>query len=318
MRILYVTNMYPYMLPHLPYAGIFVKEQIEAVQKQSSDITIDVYIINGAKSRLCYLYSIWGIYQRIKKFKPDVIHIHYGLSGLFLLFFPSFKHKTVITLHGGDIMPQQKKWVQIWLTKKILKKVAKVIILNQQMEQTLLREGINGEIVKCGVDTDFFECSGVEASKHFKTIIFPADPKRNVKNFPLFEKTLEIVKRSYSCPINIITFQNMDRQQIRKAMCSADCMILTSFSEGSPQVIKEALSCNLPIVSVDVGDVGEILQNVAGSHIVCEYNPEKLAEAALNVLSKPKNQNGRNRLMALELDNHLLANKLLKLYRAVQ
>ncbi len=42
-------------------------------------------------------------------------------------------------------------------------------------------------------------------------------------------------------------------------MKASDVLLLTSYWEGSPNVIKESMACNLPIISVDVGDVKEVI-----------------------------------------------------------
>src|SRR5207248_2675126 len=75
-------------------------------------------------------------------------------------------------------------------------------------------------------------------------------------------------------------------------MNAADVLLLTSISEGSPTVVKEAMACNLPVVTVPVGDVRERLAGVAHCHVV-EPGPEPLADALENVLSSGARSNGR-------------------------
>ena len=83
MKVLYVTNMYPY--ESYPYYGIHVKEQIDSI-KNNDDVTAIMLFINGRASRLNYLLSIIKANYLIYKHKVDLIHIHFGLSGFFLLF----------------------------------------------------------------------------------------------------------------------------------------------------------------------------------------------------------------------------------------
>ena len=41
-----------------------------------------------------------------------------------------------------------------------------------------------------------------------------------------------------------------------------DILVLTSYFEGSPNIVKEAISCGLPVISVDVGDVKEQIDGI--------------------------------------------------------
>lgn len=84
MKILLVTNMYPSV--NAPTYGIFVKEQEIAVCKEYPDVEYTIAFIDGSKSKKEYINSIFRIHRLIKENSFDVIHIHYGFSGLFLLF----------------------------------------------------------------------------------------------------------------------------------------------------------------------------------------------------------------------------------------
>jgi teichuronic acid biosynthesis glycosyltransferase TuaC len=57
---------------------------------------------------------------------------------------------------------------------------------------------------------------------------------------------------------------------------AADLLLLTSLTEGSPQVIKEAMACNCPIVATDVGDIREIIGYTDGCYITT-FKPSDVA-----------------------------------------
>ncbi len=318
MKILYISNMYPGMTPALPYAGVFVKEQIEAINRNCKQCKSKVFVIDGVSSKLNYLWSIFQIHRIIKRYQPDIIHIHYGLSALFLLFFPRYRKQCVVTLHGGDIMPQQKNWMQIFLTKKIIKHVAFVITLNREMEEIVSGLMPRYATIKCGVDINFFDCDlNSRKSGPQKVVIFPADPKRGVKDYPLFEKSIAYIKDKSAFDLKIIALSNMSREQVKNALCVADCMLLTSVSEGSPQVIKEAIACNLPIVSVDVGDVKEILEGIANCYVGNGRSAEELGEYVLAVLLEKAESDGRQHLIAKGLGNDNIAKSIIALYLSI-
>ena len=87
---------------------------------------------------------------------------------------------------------------------------------------------------------------------------------------------------------------------------------MTSFSEGSPQIIKEALACNCPIISIDVGDVKERIQNVEN----CVVSSEKDLTFNINkLLSNKRSSNGRDYIRVF--DNIIIAEKLIKLYKSI-
>ena len=97
-------------------------------------------------------------------------------------------------------------------------------------------------------------------------------------------------------------------------MAIVDMALMTSFSEGSPQFIKEAMACNLPIVSTDVGDVKEIIQKTEGCYI-CKNEPEDVAKKIELALDFAKKTTGREKIQ--HLDNRIIAEKIIQVYQNV-
>src|SRR5206468_8104652 len=105
---------------------------------------------------------------------------------------------------------------------------------------------IKYEILPCGVNTEFFKpMDNIKKDEAFKLVIFPADPSRKIKNYFLFQKVMEYLNAKSGCIIKHEHIHNLSREGVRNLMNRADCLLMTSISEGSPQVIKEALSCGL-------------------------------------------------------------------------
>ncbi|MGD9727160.1 MAG: glycosyltransferase, partial [Nitrospiraceae bacterium] len=103
-----------------------------------------------------------------------------------------------------------------------------------------------------------------------------------------------------------------EQRDIALLFSAADCFILTSEWEGSPNVVKEAMACGLPVVSVDVGDVGERLRNVRPSMIVAR-DPRELGAAVARLVQAQVRSNGHE--MVREVSAETMAAKVLSLYR---
>ncbi|HEX7366912.1 MAG TPA: glycosyltransferase [Pelobium sp.] len=277
LNVLFITNMFPY--PKSPNFGIFVKEQIDCLVANFGIFAKTFFINPQEKGNIVYLKSIYKIFKTLKKHPEiDIIHIHYGLSALFLLFFKP-KQKIFVTFHGSDILKKQNRYIQVIISKYIAKKVDKAFILNDEMESIMKKLKVPYEVLPCGVDADFFtiDSNGREKTANSRLIVFPGDPTRDVKNYPLFKQVIAILGAKSQFSIQTECIHNMSRAQVKELLNRADCLLMTSISEGSPQVIKEALACNTPVVSVPVGDVDVVIKNIPNCYISSNYKPEDLA-----------------------------------------
>ena len=314
LKILYVTNMYPW--EKNPYYGIFVSEQIQGLQ-EFCHIQPEIIFINGRKWTLNYLFSIFKINWHLLTNRYDIIHIHYGLSSLFTLFNPFIRTPMVLTLHSGDIDPKKQKYVQIFISKLAVRKMGAVIILNQEMESTLRPITDKLITIPCGVDTGVFQPvdSLGKTEENSRLVVFPANRNRTAKNYPLFEEVIEILRTKYRFNITTSEVKDMTREQVSRLFCAADCVLMTSFSEGSPQVIKEAMSCNAPVVSTVVGDVDHLLEGVANCYLAPSGTAEELALKVKTVLENSTRTNGRDKIFALGLDKESTSIKVNSLYQ---
>lgn len=311
--------MYPDRNPDFKYAGIFVKEQFEEMNKNKS-VFCDLFVINGFKSKFHYLFGSLRVLFKIIFGNYDVVHAHYGLSALFTLLVPFKKWRNVVlTLHGGDILDKQGKNIQVFLTKRILKKVGVVITLNEEMNSVVNSYRSDYQIVPCGVDTDFFVPEEKDLRKHKTQIVFPGNPDRSVKNFSLFKNVIESYIKKYE-PVEIVILDGLTRSGVKDAFNCSSALLMTSISEGSPQAVKEALSCDLPVVSSNVGDVKSILGSTPSTAIfeVCD-DPEVIADKVYQSLNEYSGSLGkrRERVLNLGLSNKEVVGKLIKMYEGM-
>lgn len=310
--------MYP--TAQMPWYGIFVKEQIEALVRNFTDIEADVFHIRGNESRFSYLRDIPALRRKIRHGGYDLVHVHYGLSGLFLLCGKP-DVPVIMTLHGGDIQPEQGKTVQVTLTQRILHHCDVAIALNDRM--TGMARACCGDVrqIPCSVNTSIFRPDEprkpMAGRRHF-TILFPSDRTRTVKNYPLFCETVERLRQEHGLDIDTIELAHMSRQEIAATMQRADMMLMTSISEGSPQTVKEAMGCNLPVVSTPVGDVDVLLDGVRDSAVASSHDSAALADRVMSVLrGEIKGKDPRERLLELGLDDDHTAARIYEIYKTL-
>jgi len=319
MKVLVVTNMFP--TPARPTYGIFVEEQVASLRTADPTLKFDVHFINPeADGKMTYLKSLRTIRHKIDREGYDLVHVHYGLSGLFMLS-PQWRPAVpvVLTLHGGDILPEQGKHVQVALTRRILRRVDCSVALNNRMATIAAGLCRRVELIPCAVNTDLFtppvEPRPALTGRRELTVIFPSAHSRTVKNYPLFLQTAKILETRHGIRVNEIELNNMSRHEAAWAMARADLMLLTSVSEGSPQVVKEAMACNLPVVSTRVGDVEHLLDGVKNCKCA---DAETLADAVIDIVNgKISGMEPREKITLLGLDSKSTAHRILNLYSSI-
>lgn len=279
MKVLFVTNMYPD--ERSPASGVFVRQQADCLRKLGHEI--DIYRIRGEQSRSKYLTAAYDVFRQTRRGHYDVVHAHYGLSG-----FPAlFRSNTpvVVTLHGSDAL---RGHIQPLISRAVCSLADAVIVVSKG-----ICSRIAGEIIPCGVDLDFFKPHDQRHARmrlglplQDRLVLFPFDPARKLKRYELAHAAVASLGTD---GVRIVTVCGKPNEEMPWYYSAADAMILCSESEGSPTSIKEALACNLPIVSTDVGDVREIIGEIDGCEI-CDDNVGSLGHGLKRVLEKAVRQ----------------------------
>lgn len=258
-----------------------------------------------------YPYGILKLRKYLKSHKFDIIHAHYSISA-FAATCAGAK-PLVVSLMGSDIKGG-------WLSQNLIRFLNKhkwkaAIVKSERMKQHI--KIADALVVPNGVDFEkfkFIEKNTARSKVGFnekKHIIFVADPNIKVKNYQLAAAAFQLLD-SQDIELNIVN--GIDHNLIPFYMYAADALILTSLSEGSPNVIKEAMACNLPIVSTDVGDVAQTISNTDGCYIA-SYDPADVADKLKKALCLEKPTNGRNNIKHLEINT--VARKIIDIYTKV-
>lgn len=306
MRVLALTNMYPYE-GNLSY-GTFVKGQIDHIRDYG--VEVDVLFINGLQSKMRYLTGIIDLYKEIAAKDYDLIHAHYVFCGIIARL--QWKHPILLTHHGVEVFYSY----QAWLCKAITPLVDRVIVRSQEMQQRLRCSNIC--IVPSGIDMDLFQPMPKESCRKElglplnKRLILFAGALKTVKRFELIQQAVSLVQRQDSSAELVVATQQ-PHARIPVYMNACDTLILASVAEGSPNVVKEAMACNLPIVSTRVGDVAELVSDLYGCYI-SESRPEDLAHNLIRALRFGQRTRGRERIYYLGLDSNTIAKRIIAIY----
>ena len=285
-----------------------VKNQYESLV--NIGIQVDIYTILG-KGVLGYLKNIRPLRNKLKKENYDLIHAHYSLSGIIASLAEA--KPLIVSLMGSDahIKGLLKK-----ITLKFQKKWDVTILKSKDMQEHLQLESFN--ILPNGVDTKrFCPIPKNEARNQLsldledKLLVFIANPNREEKNFKLAQDAMNLVKTKN---VKLIPVYNTPNEKIPLYLNAADMLVVSSKYEGSVNVVKEAMACNTPIVSTNVGDVQK---NISGlqSCLISDNNPVDFAAKIDEVLLLEHRSNGRDRIFELQLDSVSVANKLKEIYK---
>ena len=304
MKILIVANYNP------GHFSPFVLEQMESLRKTGMEI--DTYGIVG-KGILGYLLNLFGIKKKIREFQPDLIHAHYGLSGLCANL--QRKVPVVTTFHGSDI--HSGGWI-LKLSQLAMRLSAYNIFVSTKMLEMSGYKKNNACVQSCGLDLNIIKEIPREQAreklgfdKKQKLGLFSGSFDNAIKNYHLAKTAIEIIP-----DVELLELKGYTRTEVNLLMNSCDFQLTTSHRESGPLVVKEAMACGTPVVSVDVGDVKDIIGNTDGCFIA-KRTPDDLAEKIRMALAFKGKTQGRQRIIDLGLSNDLVAKRLVEIYEEV-
>lgn len=302
MKVLIVANY------NCGYFSPFVLEQMEALRQQGCEI--DTYGVVGKGFR-GYLKNLPNLRMKIQEFHPDIIHAHYGLSGLLANL--QRQIPVITTFHGSDV---HAGGMILFLSKIAMRLSAYNVFVCEKLRTIAGYSRYNCCILPCGINLEQFvsiekniarDKLGWERNK--KIVLFAGAFSTVVKNAELAQQSVAMLE-----DVAIVEMKGFNREEVVYAMNAADCLLMTSHNEGSPMVIKEAMACGLPIVSVDVGDVKDIVGNTEGCYMA-EKSTSDVSEKIEQALAFQFPTLGRNRIIELGLTNDLIADKLIHIYK---
>lgn len=289
----------------------FIVEQAEALKRQGCEID---YLGLQGKGIKGYLKNLPALRRCIRAFRPDVIHAHYGLSGLLANL--QRRVPVVTTYHGSDINDNK----ALRFSKMAMKLSAWNIFVSRKT-MDIAQPKKHYSLLPCGIDlcevqmTEKSEARRkMKLDEKKKYALFAGAFDNVVKNALLAKETVSLIQEDN---VELLELKGYSREEVTLLMCAVDAFLMTSLTEGSPQVIKEAMACGCPIVSVDVGDVKERVEGVEGCYVAMTREPQELVlllQKAFDFQGKTK---GREKIIVDGLDNSQVADKLMSLYNIV-
>lgn len=317
MRILMVTPQLPSEVR--PGTLAPTARQIESLRALGAEV--DVLEVRGIK-RLKYLQSLgalWSIARSV-----DLIHAHFGYCGWIAR--SDFRKPVVVSFMGDDLLgtPDSAGRVSaasglvVQIDRWVARTVDAVIVKSAEMARIVAP--VRAHVIPNGVDLQaFWPMDPAEARAALgwrqdkRYVLFAGNPGTPRKGFPLACEAVMDASTRMAEPVQLVPLSGVAPDRVPLYMNACDVLLMTSMLEGSPNVVKEAMACNLPVVSVPVGDVPELLADVNGC-TVCRRDPHDLGGALAQMVQRRQRTNGRVALERKGLDLASVARRVIDVY----
>ena len=318
LRILMITSEWP--TPASPNDVPFIVQQVKFLRRLG--VYVDVFHFRGSGNPVQYLRAWCGARARLSRRRYDLVHAQWGQSALLAL--PK-KIPLVTTFRGSDLEGVVSETGRYTVSGRILKIISKlmarasdqVIVVSESLASHL--PNLHCHVVPSGVDLTLFRPIPQEEARRRLglpmeklLVCFAASPNRAVKRYSLAREAVTLLAPRFD--VDLIVTSGVPRSLMPYYFSACDALLLTSSHEGSPNVLKEALACDLPVVSVDVGDARQRLSSVDGCFVCADARPETLAKSLSQVLEARRRIQGVAAVR--DLSEGELASRVLAVYRS--
>lgn len=320
MRVLIMTAIYP--TPENPAFGSFVRTQAESLKR--AGIGIEVLALNGRFRKWIYPKGAFQLHQRLARDSIDLVHAHYSYVGMVAR--TQWRVPVVVTYHGSDLLgPIGERGRKVCSSALIVaagRMLAQFVdaAIVQSTEMASKLKSSNVFVIPCEVDTEVFRPTdreqaraalGLAADK--KYLLFAANPQIAVKRFPLTKAVAEYLAGQDSSIELLVVFKET-QERLALYMSACDALVFPSYQEGSPNIVKQAMACNLPIVATDVGDIRQVIGGTEGCY-VCSPRVTEFAAAISAILAHRKRTDGREHVR--HLGSSAVAQRIIEVYEQV-
>lgn len=302
----------------------FIKSQGDSLEEEGIDLSYFLVEGKGAKN---YIKNVGRLRKFLKEkaYDFDVIHAHYSFCG-WVAVLASGRLPVVLSLMGDDAVGTFRGENKITMKSRVLKFLAwaiqpfvqAIISKSPNLESVVYRKKVS-YIIPNGVKLDRFDATagdfreelGLDPNK--KYVLFLGNPADLNKNAALAEEAVKLLNRPDT---ELLTPFRVPHDKVAKYLNSADAFVMCSFSEGSPNVLKEAMACNCPLVATNVGDAAWVVGDTPGCY-VSSHDPREFAKQltkALDFAERVGRTKGYDRLLELGLDAPTIARRIISIY----
>lgn len=298
---------------------VFFDQQIESLRERGINCTVLVVPgqeqidgnMGNQRGPSEYIRFLFQVRSELKQGDYDIVHANYGLTAPHAVMLSDIP--VVLTLWGSDVVGLDGA-----ITKLFAWRCDAVTVRSEEMKELLGHS--DAYILPSGIDMDkFYPIDRDEAREEAGWdqegyhVLFPYSPEYERKRFPLAESIVEAASERLGQEITLHSLSGVPHEKMVYYMNAADALLLTSRHEGSPNTVKEALACNIPVVSTNVGDVEERLADVFPSAV--GSNEEELVEGLVEVIRDGRRSNGRETVREISWEN--IGARIMKIYKDV-
>lgn len=300
----------------------FIRDTIDLLNR---DFQQEIFWFAERRTVTGLIRSLASFHKFMRQKSFGLAHCQYGGINLILGLYAKWVFKTplIVTLRGSDVNNAKSFSSRISaLTSRLLASVCDhVICVSRPLSKKLMFVRASKiSIIPTGVDTQkFFPRNQAEARSTLGLtpnrlyLLFNEGARPLLKGRPFVDEVLAIVQKTLPQSSLIVLDGTVGRDEIPLYMAAADCLLLASYAEGSPNVVKESLCCNLPVVSLNVGDVEELLHGISPSSISAS-SPTEFANKVLAILASKMRSNGETKSENLSKRREI--ESLSKIYRS--